>query len=863
MNDSKLFKRFHTNLKAKTKQPKPKIKRYPKGVEEFITELPYWHMASNIVVAKNGVMEAGIEIDMPNTTLADRDDLIYLHQSICNALHSGVIEKERLRLIIEINSMRPTLLNKFKEDITSRNPIAKEMANERFAMLEKKRRASQIVEYRVFLTCSYSAKKRKPNTAFLPEEFAEAKEAIEDMLYKIMASLDKGNLNPRRMTHQEMFELMWRFLNPDRQLSNAPLWQPQETYLPKEFLERHRAAAPLTLRAQVVETSLRRRSNSLVLGDSKLGVVSLRSLPINFTYIGMLKHLLQLPHNFWIVSDFVHLPYAKELRQIRTRLRRLESAIGDGSAGVISDSVDPDLAEGKEQLEAAFSHTVRTGEKIYNIGSSVIVIEKDDKKLSESLRDVQDAFDYWQGTKSLREVWGLKEQFFKLLPFSGEVNERLTEGTEANAADMFPFEGPWLGKHPSLIFGNRWDSLTAIDPFDKDQDNYNGIIIGGSGTGKTFLAQIIISQLLKEDAEVMIVDRGYGYAPLVELFGGTIIPIEPKSGISINPFDLPEGCSEPNDEKKAFIMAVLKAMLSRANDGSLEATKDAIITAAIEQTYQRATTEERSETGTEKIYQGARLSDLVTTLTTLEQIGERAITNNQKAIAEDIALQLQRWTGDSPFGQFIDRETTVNPNASIVYYETTGLDKYSDLIGPAMLLMTEQIWKKVQANPTRRKIVVFDEAWSILKIPEAAHFMVELYRRFRRYHAAVYSVTQSLADFMTEQARGILQNTTTHYLLRLPGEDKLIQELFHLTDSAMNKYRKLSSRKGQYSEMLTWIREQQGPKGDIVIVQPTPLEYWAFTTQAKEMALRKETAAEKGLLEAIKELARLYPKGLR
>ena len=697
MTENKLLQRIRSKAKSANQiKTKSKTKHYPKGVEELIKELPYWHMADNIVITKNGIMEVGIEIEMPNTTLADQDDLVYLHQSISNALHSGVIEKERLRLIIEVSPMRPTLLKDFRENITSKNPVAKSMAEERFTILENKRRASKIVEYRVFLTCTYSEKKRRPNTAFLPQEFAEAKEAVEDMTYKILSSLDKANLNPKRMNQQQMFELMWRFLNPDRQLSNAPQWEKQEVFLPKNFLERHHAAAPLTLRAQVVETSLRRRASSLVLGDSKLGMVSLRSLPINYTYIGMLNHLLQLPHNFWIVTDLVHMPYAKELRQIRIRLRRLESAIGDTSAGVISDSVDPDLAEGKAQLEEAFSHTVRTGEKLYNIGCSVIVIEKEDKALSEALRDVQDAFDYWQGTKSLREVWGLKEQFFKLLPFSGETNERLTEGTEANAADMFPFEGPWRGsKHPSLIFGNRWDSLTAIDPFDDQQDNYNGIIIGGSGTGKTFLAQIIISQLLKEDADVMIIDRGYGYAPLVELFQGTIIPIEPKEGISINPFDLPEGQNEPDSEKKAFIMAVLKAMLVKSIDGSLEATKDALITSAIEQTYQRATTEERSEgIKNKKTYQGARLSDLVTTLTTLEQIGERAITNSQKVIAEDIALQLQRWTGNSPFGQFIDRETTINPDAAIVYYETTGLSKYPDLIGPAMLLMTEQIWKR-------------------------------------------------------------------------------------------------------------------------------------------------------------------------
>ena len=121
---------------------------------------------------------------------------------------------------------------------------------------------------------------------------------------------------------------------------------------------------------------------------------------------------------------------------------------------------------------------------------------------------------------------------------------------------------------------------------------------------------------------------------------------------------------------------------------------------------------------------------------------------------------------------------------------------------------------------SRKKIVVLDEVWSLLKLPQAASFIVELYRRFRRYNAAAYAVTQSLEDFQTEAARGILQNTTYHYLLRLPTEDDLVQKLLNLSDRAMDTFRTLSSKKGSYSEALTWIRQEDGLEGGVIVLRP-------------------------------------------
>ena len=126
------------------------------------------------------------------------------------------------------------------------------------------------------------------------------------------------------------------------------------------------------------------------------------------------------------------------------------------------------------------------------------------------------------------------------------------------------------------LLRNRWDGLTSVNPFDPKSGNWNGIVIGGSGSGKTFLMQTLLGDLLRGDTDVMIIDRGYGYKPLVELFDGEIIPVEPGSSVSINPFDLPKDIVIPDSQKKGFLLTVLRAMLP-SEGGVTESLENAIM----------------------------------------------------------------------------------------------------------------------------------------------------------------------------------------------------------------------------------------------------------------------------------------------
>ncbi|MCA9839205.1 MAG: ATP-binding protein [Trueperaceae bacterium] len=813
--------------------------------------LAYWEIKDGVVVLDSGVMETALELSLPSTLLSPVSSLETLHTAITGLLRHCVPQKERLRLLIEVSPMRRDRLDHYQAQLISKHPSAQVLSQGKTAFLESARRQGKLVEYRAFLTCTLTpSTKRRRKQAFSPEEFQQRYTRALEIRQSLIQALDKAGLRPIPLFDQALFELIWRYFNPATGLQCPPQYQAQTFHYPKTVLSKFPQLAEPSLRNQLVSSDLARRWDHLWFSGHFAQLVSMSNLPVAYTQAGMIGHLLKVPRLFWLIIDYVHDPHGPALRSLMTQARRLYSATGD--TGGLTDYADPNVRVGFKEVDDALSHVSESGTHVYRVGVSMLLLEPEQDRLKKGLDEARDAFIQLPGVQPIVETAGLLTQFKALAPCSGLCNERMFLTLQENAADFFPLDAPWQGSsQPLSLVWNRWDSLSALDPFDPKSSNWNGMVIGGSGSGKTFLMQTLLGDLLRQDVEVMIVDRGYGYQHLVELFDGELIPIEPGGKVSINPFDLPEGELKPDDQKKGFLMALLSAMLPSETPFN-KSLENALLSSAIHQ-----------------LYDGANgnlitLSDLARLLTSLNQIGERQATKTEQELAKSLALRLEPWTGESAFASFIDRPTTIKTEASVIYFETSGLERHAELRSVALLLLTELIWQRISKDLSRKKIVVLDEVWSLLKHPQAASFIVELYRRFRRYNAAVYAVTQSLQDFQTEEARGILQNTTYHYLLRLATEDELIQNLLKLSDRAMDIFRNLSSKKGSYSEAMTWIRQEDGLQGGVLVLRPSPIEYWAYTTHAEDMVLREAVIKKHGeLLPALEELAQAFPEGVR
>jgi conjugal transfer ATP-binding protein TraC len=814
----------------------------------FAQILPYWEIRDGVVVLENGVMEVGLELNLPATLLAPEASLEALHAAVTGLLRDAVPQQERLRLSVEVAPLRAEVLANVYRVAESVHPAAAFLAGERARALQVACEQGRLVEHRAFLTCTYTPPGRRVALASLtPEEFERRRAAALGLRERLLAGLERAGMASAPLLDQGLFALIWRYFNPGVEPKRAPSYLRPDTHYPEHVLRRFPALAPPTLRSQLLGSDLARRWDHLWFSGRYARLLSLGRMPTGFTQGGMLGHLLNLPGCYWLTIDFVHEPYGPMLRALMAQARRLYAATGD--TGGLTDYTDPSVRVGFREVDDALSHMSSSGARVYRVGLSLLLFEEDDETCRKSTREVHTAFGSLGGAQAILETAGLFTQFVTLAPGSGRANERTFLTLQENAADFFPLDGPWRGAgRPVSLLWNRWDGVSGLDPFDSSSPNWNGIVVGGSGTGKTFLMQTILSDLLREGAEAVIVDRGFGYEPLVRLFGGAVIPIEPDGAVAINPFDLPGESTEPDAHKKAFLLALLRAMLPSAG-GVTESLENALLMSAVEQVYADA---------------APSLSRLAEALAHFKKVGKRAATAEERRLAQSLALRLEPWTGTSAFGALLDRPSTRLPDAPLIYFETSGLERHPELRAVGLLLVTDLIWRRVQQHPQRKKVVVLDEVWSLLKLPQAAVFVAELYRRFRRYGAAAYAVTQSLEDFQSEGARGILQNTTYHYLLRLPTEDDLIQRLLELNERAMAAYRTLASKKGVYSEALAWIRRESGLEGGVIVLRPSPAEYWAFTTSAQDIALRDEAVAKHGgdLRAAVQELARDHPAGV-
>lgn len=833
--------------------------------DSLTAELPYWVIRDGLVLLADGTYEVGVEASLPATTLWSSDAVHVFNAQIRSLLRHAVPDGERLRVMVEVGPDNGSLITQHGDLTSGAHPSIRLLTDNRLRAFREAQQAGRLIDYRVILSCTLhppSTIRRRRWMTIDTRTYAGHQHAANLLREGLLVALGRAGIQAKPLDDSPLFATIWRYFNPDRRARGTPPPLPHMDFeAPPELLARFPHLSRPTVRSQALGSDIARRWNHLWVDDHYVMIVSMDQLPTAETQVGMLHPLLTLPCWFWLVLDFVHDPHGQAVRALETRARRLHAASTEEAP--VTDYVDPRVRVGFEEADSGLQHAYSTGNHLFRIGTSVVVLARELDTVRTCAHKTVDAFGQIHGIKAIVETAGLWQQFVALSPYSGRTNERLYRVFEENAADFFPTSGPWRGQgRPTCLFWSQWDSLVSLDPFDPRASSWNAIVVGASGSGKTFFVQSLIAQLLKHNVEALIVDRGGGYAHLARALDGQVIPIDGSGTTSLNPFDLPVGMTAPLSEKRTFLQALLRAMLG--SDTSPDPDEGAVLNAAIDQTYARATATRRNALGTvTHTFDGVRLSDFITTLITMEELGDRAMSAHELDLARQLSGRLQPWAGDSALGRLLDRPSNVQLNAPIVYFETSGLDHHPALREVVLLLLSDVIWRRVQEHPEHRKLVIFDEAWALLRNPHGAAFIGELYRRFRRYGAAVYTIAQSLDDFLTHGAGGILENTTYHFLLQLPKQLDQAVHLFGLGDRAREVLARLSVRKGVFGEVLAWVRYDDNPTGEVLVVRPTPMEYWLFTSYDRDVRVRDAALAEAAgqVMPAIARLASTWPEG--
>ncbi len=823
-----------------------------------LKELPHLDIVDGVVLLEHGRVEVGLEVHLPSVLFDSADRVEGDWATMRAILQMALPLKSRARFYIEAAPDRGEALKAYQGSIKTQNPFPKAVAEARLEFLNQERVRGKLLSWRAFLTIDMDTGYKE--MVLSPEALEEVLQNARDLRQRIAEYLTAGGFRVREMDTQEVFDLLWRWLNPSLASAPAPrylsLLESGTPIVPGKAAAKLGNWHQMTARAQAAGSIINNLSDRFaVVGDKLVDAVALFTAP-DETFMGMLSDVLaNIPGaHLYLVAEYRHNPLEPVVAKLQADARKyMALAEGEGMRDF--------TAKGKlKEVEKAIDALVESGDHVYDASVSVLLVADTVEEIRLLREQALSALSKFPGARPTYGTGLGLRLYYALAPFNGKTSPFLFMVPTTNAADFAPTSLPWKGMdRPAMVYRNRFNALTGIDPFDPGANNWNGLIVAGSGSGKTFFSQSYLTGLLAQgEAEVIIVDRGGGYIPLVEALAGreVIIPIEPGT-ISINPFDLPEGANEPSEDKKSFLFGIIRSMVPPADDPEIASIEDAILLSAIDQTYKRKTEEVRDPiTGAyTKRYTGATLSDLVSVLLRLDDIGGRAATTRDKEVAKVLATRLQVWTGDTPFGTFVDRPTSIRTDYPVIYFETTGLDRYPQLQGPALLLLADIIWRRAEKDHRVRKLVIMDEVWAMLDIPQARKLIVELYRRARRYNTAIYSISQSIMDFTA--IPGIIQNTTYFFLGMLPRmEHQEIKRILNVPDSVLEALASLKMVRGKFSEWVFYTFLNGVPEGEVIRVEPSPLEYWIYTTNPADMAKRAALVQQGySVVEAARKLA--------
>ncbi|MDP2749570.1 MAG: ATP-binding protein [Nanoarchaeota archaeon] len=362
--------------------------------------------------------------------------------------------------------------------------------------------------------------------------------------------------------------------------------------------------------------------------------------------------------------------------------------------------------------------------------------------------------------QSFRQTQALKS----LCPFSeNTLNEKRNITTKALSA-FFPFSSQFLKVEENGVwFGNNKHKIPIIkDIF--NLTNPNGLILATSGSGKSYFSKLLISRQFMAGTKVIIVDPQSEYTKLTEKFKGEIVNISRTSETIINPLDL---MGHDYAEKRLALMDLMPIML-----GEMSEIQKSLMDRAITLTYQNnGITQDRKTWGKKPPI----LKDLLTALESMCRKSSGIERPTYNSLMNRLSLYV-----DGVFS-FLNKQTKINFQNRFVCFNIGEMPKQVKPV--IMFLILDYVYMKMKQDK-ERKILVIDEAWSMLERTEDASYVFEIVKTSRKFNLGLLLITQDVADLIVSKAgNAVLANSAYTLLMRQkPAVIDNIVRTFHLSE---------------------------------------------------------------------------------
>lgn len=482
--------------------------------------------------------------------------------------------------------------------------------------------------------------------------------------------------------------------------------------------------------------------------------------------------------NFDIEFDVAMFIYPQDsatiLKELRKRITQVSTSIAmQAEQGKVRD---PQLETAYQDIEELRDRLVQGTERFYQYGLYITVYGNTEEELDEILSQIEVLLE-GRLIYAKPALFQMEQGFSSTLPLGHDALAVNVNMNTSPLSTSFPFVSSDLTSNSGVLYGINLhnSSLILFDRF--SLENANMVIFAKSGAGKSYTVKLEILRSMMFGTEVIVIDPEQEYRYLAEAVGGAYLQIAIASDHRINPFDLPELGEDENPESvlRENITRLL-GLISLMVDG-LSAEEQSIVDNALWETY-----------ALKDITRGARWTK--PEVPTLQDFYN--ITKDMDG-GKNVAVRLQRFV-EGTFAGVFNRATNIDLDQQLIVFNIRDMEE--ELRPIAMYVVLGFIWNRIRSQ-LKKRILVVDEAWIMMRNEESAKFLFSMAKRARKYYLGVTTITQDISDFLgSKYGKPIVTNSSIQLLLRQsPAAIDALSEVFYLTDH--EKFRLLESDVGE------------------------------------------------------------------
>lgn len=372
--------------------------------------------------------------------------------------------------------------------------------------------------------------------------------------------------------------------------------------------------------------------------------------------------------------------------------------------------------------------------------------------------------------------------------------------------------------------------------------NRNKIVIGPSGSGKSFFTNHLVHSYHVQGSHVVIVDVGHSYKSVCELAGGYYFTYSESNPIRFNPFYIPAGAT-PDIEKKESIKALLVTLWKRDHE-SFSRSEYVALSNALQAYYEK----EVGFRSFDSFYEFVR--DEFTL-----RLADDKVRLNDFDVAGFLYVLRPYYKGGE-FDYLLNATSNLDLHSqSFIVFELDNIKDHPILFPVVTIVIMEVFIGKMRSLKGVRKLILIEEAWKAIAKNGMAEYIKYLFKTARKHFGEAVVVTQEIEDILSSEIikQAIVNNADCKVLLdqnKYQHRFEEIQQLLGLTEkekALVLSVNRANDPTRKYKEVFVSLG---GKLSKVYRLEVSPEEYLAYTTEEWEK-LRVSLAVEKyGSMEA-------------